>query len=98
MRCPMWFALVVGCMSDEYTRLYFTRDKAESLDWDAIGNLDHLGPTLIDKGVNFGVYAENAERIEVLLFDDPESDRPTQQFEMTAYGEVWNLYIEGIGP
>ena len=27
----------VGCVSDEYTRLYLTMDKAESLDWDAIG-------------------------------------------------------------
>lgn len=91
-------SLSAGCVSDEYTRLYFTRDKAESLDWDAIGNLDHLGPTLVDDGVNFGVYAEHAERIEVLLFDDPESDRPTQQFPLTRYGDVWNLYIEGIGP
>ena len=90
--------LLVGCPSDDYVRLYATMDKAPSLSWDAIGELDHLGPTIVDKGVNFGVYSANAERVEVLLFDDPESDRPTQQFQMTPYGEVWNLYIEGVGP
>ncbi len=90
--------LLVGCPSDDYVRLYATMDKAPSLSWDAIGELDHLGPTIVDKGVNFGVYSANAERVEVLLFDDPESDRPTQQFQMTPYGEVWNVYIEGVGP
>ncbi|MEQ1502599.1 MAG: alpha-amylase family glycosyl hydrolase [Myxococcota bacterium] len=95
---PTSFVWWVGCASSDYTRLYFTRDKAESLEWDAIGALDHLGPTVIDDGVNFGVFSANAERVELLLFDDPEQDRPTWQFPMTRYDDVWNLYVEGVGP
>lgn len=87
-----------SCASSEYIRLYATQDKAPSLDWEAIGALDHLGPTVIDNGVNFSLFSANAERIELLLFDDPESDRPTQQFELTPYGDVWNLFVEGVGP
>jgi len=93
----MLLALLLSCASTDYTRLYLTQEKASELDWADIGDLEHLGATVFDKGTNFSVYSANAERIELLLFDDPESDRPTQQFEMTPYGEVWNLYVEGVG-
>ena len=89
--------MLLSCASTDYTRLYFTQEKAAELEWEAIGNLDHLGPTVFDKGTNFSLYSAHADRVELLLFDDPESDRPTQQFEMTPYGEVWNLYVEGVG-
>ncbi len=91
----------VGCTRDDYVRLYEIQDRAPNLTAQSIENLEHLGPTLIDlegaKGVNFGVYSENATRMEVLLFDDPESNLPTRQFEMKRFGNVWNLYVEGIG-
>ena len=32
-----------------------------------------------------------------LLFDDPESDLPAQQFEMERNGDIWNIYVEGLG-
>jgi isoamylase len=90
-------AWLAGCASEDYTRLYYTQDKADELDWDTIGELGVLGPTVTAKGVNFGVYSANAERVELLLFDDPEAARPTVQFPMTRYGDVWNLYVEGVG-
>ncbi len=93
----MLVALLLSCASTDYTRLYATQPKADELAWDAIANLEHLGPTLFEKGVNFSVYSANAERIELLLFDDPEADRPTQQFVMENYEEVFNLYVEGVG-
>ena len=90
-------AAAVGCPPIDGAKLYQTQDKAPSLDPGAIENLDHLGPTIVDKGVNFGVYSEHAERIEILLFDDPDTDRPTRQFPLKRFGDVWNLYVEGIG-
>jgi glycogen operon protein len=89
--------LFASCAKEDYARLYHTESKAPSIDAKAIENLDTLGPTLADKGVNFSVYSERAERLELLLFDDPESDRPTRQFQMQRFGDVWNLYVEGIG-
>jgi len=89
--------LLAACADDDYTRLYHTQDKADDLSWEAIGNLEHLGPTVYDNGVNFGLYSARAERVELLLFDDPESDRPVQQFPLTRYDDVWNLYVEGVG-
>ncbi len=89
--------LLAACKPGDFAELYATEAKAPSLEFDAIEGLDHMGPTVIDQGVNFAVYSANAERVDVLLFDDPESERPVQQFEMTRVGDVWNLYVEGVG-
>ncbi|MBS1151211.1 MAG: hypothetical protein H6Q89_2909, partial [Myxococcaceae bacterium] len=101
VRAPVFlcFLLLSSCPNTEYARLYHTESKAPSIDAKAIENLDTLGPTLVavDKGINFSVYSERAERIELLLFDDPESNFPTRQFQMQRYGDVWNLFVEGIG-
>ncbi len=65
--------------------------------------LQHLGPALMEdaegkfRGVNFSVYSQRADKVQLLLFDDPESNRPTRQFDMVRLGDVWNLYVEGVG-
>ena len=87
----------LGCKDDETPRLYHTEPRAPSLSEDALIALDHLGPTLIDDGVNFSVYSANATRMDLLLFDDPEADQPSQQFEMVRFGETFNLHVEGVG-
>lgn len=97
-RLPALVLLVlVGCPNPNYTRLYHTEPKAPSLSQEDIEAMKTLGPTLIDQGINFSVYSEAAERIEVLLFDDPESNLPTRQFPLQRFGDVWNLYVEGVG-
>lgn len=78
-------------------RLFHDEPSAPSLTGPEIEALDHLGSTIVDKGVNFGVYSSTATRIDLLLFDDPEDSQPTRRYEMTKFGEVWNVYIEGIG-
>jgi isoamylase len=90
-------AVSASCAKEDYTRLYLASSKAPSLDPRKIEALDHLGPSLIDNGVNFGVYSERASRIELLLFDDPESIRPSRQFPLERFGDVWNVHIEGVG-
>ena len=96
---PVVSAMVfaASCASDDYTRLYYTEAHAPSLDPEDIENLDHMGATIVDQGVNFAIYSERAERIDVLLFDDPEAEQPTQQFSMTRCGDVWSAYVEGVG-
>ncbi len=86
----------LGCNPDTPS-LYETAPHAPSLTEEGIADLDHMGGIIIDQGANFAVYSENATRVEVLLFDDPEADLPTQQFPMERFGNVWSLYVEGIG-
>jgi len=52
---------------------------------------------LVDQGLSFNVYSENATRIEVALFDAPDSDRPTRRFPLTRFGNVWSVHVQGIG-
>ena len=90
--------LGLGCSADEGgASLFKASPMAPSLTESGIEALDHLGPTVVDKGTNFGVYSEHATRVELLLFDDPEATRATRQFEMARFGDVWNVYVEGIG-
>ncbi len=85
------------CAKGDYPRLYSTSARAPSFSEASVIALDHLGASIVDDGVNFGVYSENATRMELLLFDDPESNRPTQKFPMVRLGNVWNLHVQGVG-
>src|SRR5262245_58654396 len=78
-------------------RLYDTQPIAPELTQEDVEALSYLGPTLLATGVNFGVYSERATRVDLLLFEDPEAELPTKRFPMAHFGDVWNLYVEGIG-
>jgi glycogen operon protein len=89
---------LVGCPDEEAgPQRYQTKPHAESLNAEAIQALEHMGPTLLNDGINFTVYSERAERIDLLLFDDPESDQPTKTFPLHRFGDVWSLFVEGVG-
>lgn len=94
-----WAACIAcaSCAADNYAQLYASANIAPSVEPTAVKNLEHLGATVVDDGANFGVYSEHATRIDLLLFDDPEAAQPTRQFQMTRFGAVWNVYVEGIG-
>lgn len=89
--------LLAGCPPEDHVCLYCTEAVAPSWDEASVRALDHLGATLVDQGVNFSVFAGNADRVDLLLFDDPEASRPTRQFQMERMGDAWNLYVEGVG-
>jgi isoamylase len=89
--------VLLGCLTEDYARLYHTEAVAPSLSADAVSALEVMGPTVIDRGVNFAVYAGAAERLELLLFEGDDDESPTQRFTMERFGDVWNLYVEGIG-
>jgi glycogen operon protein len=99
LACSVLLSTVVssGCAGGDYVALYATDDHAPSIAPAEIQELDWLGPTIVDQGVNFGLWAENADRVELLVFEDPESERPDQRFPMKRFGDVWNVYVEGVG-
>ena len=89
----------LGC-DGERIRLYHTEPLAPQLTREDVEAMNHMGAVVTETGVNFAVYSENATRLDVLLFDDPESEVPAQQFELLRIREgspVWSLYVEGIG-
>ncbi|OGQ90862.1 MAG: hypothetical protein A2289_06640 [Deltaproteobacteria bacterium RIFOXYA12_FULL_58_15] len=79
--------LALACTEDDYAQLYKTKPQASSYTEDEIANLQHLGSTVVDQGVNFGVYSEHATRIELLVFvDREESDN----------GRLWREHYDSI--
>ena len=89
--------LLTACTLEDYARLYRTADKAPSLDWADIEALQHMGPTIIDGGVNFCTYSEAATAIDLMLFEDPDSDAAALELRLTRQGDVWCGFVEGIG-
>jgi glycogen operon protein len=55
-----------------------------------------LGPTWDGQGTNFSLFSENAERVELCLFDDGDRESRVELTERTAYN--WHGYLPGVGP
>ncbi len=55
-----------------------------------------LGAWWDGEGTNFSLFSENAERVELCLFDDEDAETRVELCEQTAH--VWHGYLRGIGP
>lgn len=87
----------VGPNDTDTTTPLTTAPRAPSFTEAMISDLEVLGPKLVDGGVSFTVYSENATRLEVLIFDDPEVETPKLRVPMTRFGDVWSAFVSGLG-
>jgi glycogen operon protein len=55
-----------------------------------------LGPVWDGNGTNFSLFSENAERVELCIFDDAGNERRVDVTEHTLFN--WHCYIPGAGP
>ena len=55
-----------------------------------------LGATWDGKGTNFSLFSENAESVELCLFDPAGQETRVRLSERTAFN--WHCYLPGIGP
>ena len=55
-----------------------------------------LGPTWDGQGTNFSLFSENAESVELCLFDDDGHESRVDVRERTAFN--WHCYLPGVGP
>ncbi|OEH93832.1 glycogen debranching protein GlgX [Bacillus solimangrovi] len=65
-----------------------------------VGRPYPLGATVDELGVNFSVFSENAEKVELLLFDRHDTKNPFASIELDPNGNrtnhFWHVYVEGI--
>ena len=62
------------------------------------GSPSPLGATWDGRGVNFALFSENAERVELCLFDD-KGQRETERIVLPEFTNlVWHGYVEGLHP
>jgi len=60
-----------------------------------------LGASVQPEGVNFSVFSRSAERIELLLFDREDADRPSQVVPLTPEHRTyhyWHAFVHAVGP
>ena len=58
-----------------------------------------LGATWNGEGVNFALYAENATKVELCLYDSRDASTETQKINLTERShQVWHTFIPGIKP
>jgi glycogen operon protein len=58
-----------------------------------------LGATWDGEGVNFALYAENATRVDLCLFDEPKDSGETASVRLAdRSNHVWHVYLPGIKP
>jgi len=55
-----------------------------------------LGPQWDGEGTNFALFSENAERVELCLFDADDNEERLELHERTAFN--WHGYVPGVGP
>ncbi|MGZ4290866.1 MAG: glycogen debranching protein GlgX [Gaiellaceae bacterium] len=55
-----------------------------------------LGPMWDGHGTNFALFSENAERVELCLFDANDHETRIDLVERTAFN--WHGYLPGVGP
>src|SRR5689334_9395512 len=55
-----------------------------------------LGPVWDGRGTNFSLFSENAERVELCLFDDDDRETRVEVTERTAFN--WHCYLPDVGP
>src|ERR1044071_7922420 len=58
-----------------------------------------LGATWDGSGTNFALYSENADKVELCLFDDPEAKTETARIPLPDNTDmVWHAYLPDILP
>ncbi len=58
-----------------------------------------LGATWDGRGVNFALFAEHAERVELCLFDSPLARAEAQRISLPEYNDnVWHAYLPDARP
>lgn len=63
-----------------------------------IGRPFPLGATIEDGAVNFALVSQNAERVELLLFDRADSEQPSRTIDVKEKtGPIWHVCVPGVG-
>src|SRR5258708_6002637 len=62
------------------------------------GRPDRLGASVDGQGTNFAVFAQDATRVELCLFDDVRGKETARVALAEQTRHVWHGYVQGIGP
>jgi isoamylase len=55
-----------------------------------------VGAHVVEGGVNFSVFSEDADSVELLLFDHPHDPQPARVIPLTRDLYFWHAYVPGL--
>ena len=55
-----------------------------------------LGANVYPDGVNFSIFSQHAEAVELLLFDSPNTAKPVQIIKLNQTFYYWHVFVQGI--
>jgi isoamylase len=61
------------------------------------GRAHPVGARVADGGVNFSVFSENADSVELLLFDHPLDPEPARIVPLARDFHFWHVFVPGVG-
>lgn len=60
------------------------------------------GAHVVTDGVQFTIFSRHARRVWLMLFDEPDAERPSQEYDLTAdtnrIGDLWHVHLTGARP
>jgi len=66
------------------------------------GTAHPLGATVKPKGVNFSIFSQDGNDVELLLFDHPEDETPSQVIHLDPIDNrtfhFWHVFVDGAKP
>jgi isoamylase len=62
------------------------------------GKAHPVGAHLVDGGVNFSVFSEHADRVDLLLFAQPADPEPVRVVPLTRDFHFWHVSVPGVRP
>jgi glycogen operon protein len=60
------------------------------------GRAHPVGARVVDGGVNFSVFSENAAAVELLLFERPDDPFPAQVIPLARDFHFWHVFVPGV--
>ena len=60
------------------------------------GRAHPVGVRVVDGGANVSVFAENADAVELLVFDEPTAPAPARVVPLTRDYHFWHAFVPGL--
>ncbi len=76
------------------SKIYYKRHEISE------GSHQPLGASVNEYGVNFALWSARAEKVQLVIWENPDSSRPTQVINLSPTknktGKVWHVQVEGL--
>lgn len=81
---------------DEKRKTHTTESFSNSEMKIAKGRLFPFGASYLENGMNFALYAKEAQTVALCLFQQKEDEQPSEKFDMHRTGDIWHIFVQDL--